>query len=98
MTREELRAAVLTALTRIAPEIDPGALDTTAPLRDQVDLDSVDFMNFLIAIDRDLGVAVPETDYAKIPSIDACVDYLAAHGAAPRPASAAPAGDATRAR
>lgn len=91
MTRDELRAAVVAALTRIAPEIDPGALDASAPLRDQVDLDSVDFMNFLVAIDRDLGVSVPETDYAKIPSIDACVDYLSAHGAARRSdAGAAP--------
>jgi acyl carrier protein len=95
MTRDELRAAVMAALTRIAPEIEPGALDTASPLRDQVDLDSVDFMNVLVAIDRDLGVSVPETDYGKIPSIDACVDYLAAHGAARRAGSGAPAGKET---
>lgn len=88
MTRDELRAAVIAALTRIAPEIDPAALDASAPLREQVDLDSVDFMNFLVAVHRDLGVSVPETDYARIPSIDACVEYLAAHGAARRAAPA----------
>ena len=48
------------------------------PIRDQVDLDSFDFLNFLVALHRELGVDIPEADYGKLTSIDAAIDYLAA--------------------
>jgi acyl carrier protein len=77
---ERARAAVLTALSEIAPEIDPAALDPGAPLRDQVDLDSFDFLNVIIRINELLGVAIPESDYERLASIDSTVDYLVARG------------------
>lgn len=82
LTREQLRATVLAALGGIAPEVDPAAIRPDAPLREQFDLDSMDFLNFLIAVQRDVGVDIPEADYAQVATLDACVAYLLSHQAA----------------
>lgn len=63
-------------LCRIAPEVEPATLKPAALLRDQVDLDSMDWLNFLIALHRRLGVDIPEADYAQLISIDALLAYL----------------------
>jgi acyl carrier protein len=76
MTTNEVRAAVLRALGNVAPEADLSGLDPAQPIRDQLDIDSMDFMNFLLEIDRDLHVDVPETDYARVATLDQCVAYL----------------------
>lgn len=47
------------------------------PIRDQVDLDSVDYLNFVIELHAQLGVGISEGDYRKLTSIDAAIDYLA---------------------
>jgi len=79
----ELRAAVLAALCRIAPEVEPAELRPDVPLRDQVDLDSMDWLNFLVALHGRLGVDIPEADYRKLVTLDDLLAYLAAR--APRP-------------
>jgi acyl carrier protein len=58
--------------------VRPETLDPTANLRDTLDLDSVDFMNFVVGLHAALGVDVPEADYGQLASLDACVAYLAA--------------------
>lgn len=78
MTRDEIRTAVLRALTSVAPEADLSTLAADVNLRDQLDIDSVDFLNVLVAIHDALGVDIPEVDYPKLSTLDACVDYLAA--------------------
>lgn len=88
MTDAEIRAVVFRVLGRIAPEADLAAVDGRAPLREQVDLDSVDFTNVLIGLADELGVDVPEADYAQVLTLDGCVGYLARHGAAPNPRTA----------
>ncbi len=77
MTRAEVRQSVLDALLTIAPEVRPAEIDPATPLREQLDIDSMDFMNFVIALDERLGVDVPETEYGRLSSLDACVEYLA---------------------
>jgi len=77
VTHDEIRAQVSHALTSVAPEIDPASLNPSAPLRDQVDLDSMDFLRFVVEVHTRLGVAVPEADYAKLTSLDAIADYVA---------------------
>jgi acyl carrier protein len=77
MTREEIRQALLRILGEIAPEADLPRLQSDVPLRDQLDIDSIDYMNFLIAIDERLRVEIPETDYARVASLDQCVNYVA---------------------
>ena len=74
--RTALRAEVLEAILSIAPEVDPAALDDTHPLRHQVDLDSMDWLNVMIALDERLGVKVPESDYARLDTLAQLVDYL----------------------
>jgi acyl carrier protein len=78
MTREEIQKAVGQALASVAPEIDPAALRPDQPLRDQVDLDSMDFLRFLVELHRQLGVEVPEADYPQLSTLGSIVEYLAA--------------------
>jgi acyl carrier protein len=85
MTRDDIRKVVLDALGEIAPETDPATLDARRPFRDQLDLDSVDYLNLLVAIDRTLHVSIPESDYARVSGLDAMIDYLAARVATAGP-------------
>jgi acyl carrier protein len=77
MDRNEIRKAVLAELLRIAPELEPGEVAPAKPLRDQVDLDSMDWLNFLVALHENLHVEIPESDYAHLGTLDQIVDYLA---------------------
>lgn len=76
MNREQIRQAVLEVLREIAPEADPASIDPHVSLRDQLDIDSMDFLNFLIALDKQLHVDIPERDYGQLTNLDACVNYL----------------------
>ena len=78
MDDPSLRAIVLAALCRIAPEVAPGEIQPGVPLRDQVDLDSMDWLNFLVGLHAKLGVEIPEADYAKLVTLDNLVAYLGA--------------------
>ncbi len=76
MQTAELRNTVHAILQSIAPEIDPTALDAAAPLREQIDLDSMDYLNFIIGMHERLNVDIPESDYQKLVSLDDIVNYL----------------------
>lgn len=76
MTSDELRAQALAALGGIAPEVDLVALRGDVALRDQLDLDSMDFLNFLVAVHQRTGVEIPEADYGKLATLDQLVAYL----------------------
>jgi acyl carrier protein len=76
MNAAELRSVIVEELCRIAPEVEPAVLKGNALLRDQVDLDSIDWLNFLIALHKRLGVDIPEADYSRLVSIDTLLDYL----------------------
>jgi acyl carrier protein len=77
MTRAEVKRLVLEALVSAVPEAQPSAIDPETPLREQLDIDSMDFINFVVALDEALGVSVPESEYGQLATLDACVDYLA---------------------
>jgi acyl carrier protein len=77
MTREDVRNAVVKALTSVAPEIAPSSLNPDEPFRQEFDLDSMDFLNFVIAVHTSLNVDVPEADYPKLATLNGAVDYLA---------------------
>ena len=77
MTDEDIKKIIFTELTTIAPEADPAALAHTANVRETLDIDSYDFLQFLIALSEKLGVEVPEKDYAKFTTLDGMVRYLA---------------------
>ena len=76
MTNGEIRNIVLAVLKGIAPEIEEGELLPDRPLRDQVDLDSMDWLNFLVARHERLAVDIPEADYRKLTTLDTLIDYL----------------------
>ncbi|WP_396201365.1 acyl carrier protein [Gemmatimonas sp.] len=83
VSRDELRITVLAALATVAPEVDGSTLRDDAPVRAQVDIDSVDYLNFLIALHDATGVDIPETDYAQIVTLAGLVDYLLARVTTP---------------
>jgi acyl carrier protein len=76
MNETELRAGVLAELRRIAPELEEGELAAAKPLRDQVDLDSMDWLNFIVALHERFQVEIPESDYARLGTLDETVAYL----------------------
>ena len=77
MDNDELRRLVLAELRHIAPELVEGELDPGRLLREQVDLDSMDWLNFLVALHERLKVDIPESDYARLGTLDQTVEYLA---------------------
>ena len=76
MTTDALRDAVLSTLAEIAPEADLSRVRSDVPLREQLDLDSMDMLNFAVGLHAALGVDIPEADYGKLATVDACVAYL----------------------
>jgi acyl carrier protein len=77
-TLSEVRQAVIDAVAAIAPEADFSRVDSERSLREQLDLDSFDFLNLLIALRERLGIEVPESDYGKVDSLDRLAGYLRA--------------------
>ena len=65
-------------LNNIAPEIDMSGIDPAADLREAMDIDSMDFLNFITALHRRLGVDIPEIDYPKLVTLDGAITYLKA--------------------
>ncbi|MBK9314397.1 MAG: acyl carrier protein [Acidobacteria bacterium] len=76
MDKHEIRQLVIRKLTGIAPEVDPVQIVPDVDLRAQIDLDSMDFLNFIIALSKDLKVDIPESQYSRMATLDACVDHL----------------------
>lgn len=78
MTESEIRQIVQQALSNVAPEVDVNAIDPAKDIRDQIDIDSVDFLNFVIGLHKELNVEIPDADVAKLTTLNGCVSYLAA--------------------
>jgi acyl carrier protein len=76
VTRDEIRATVLRVLGDIAPEADLSAMRPDVDIRDQLDVDSMDLLNFVIGVHEALHVDIPETDYPRLSTLDGCVAYL----------------------
>ena len=77
MTTNEIRDTVLRMLCEVAPEADPARIRGDVDLRDQLDIDSMDLLNFVISVDEELAVSIPESDYGRFSTLDEFVAYLA---------------------
>ena len=76
MTKTEIRETIIAGLSQIAPEADFEELSPTENIREELDIDSFDFLNFLIGLDDKLGVEIPESDYEKLISMTDLINYL----------------------
>jgi GNAT superfamily N-acetyltransferase len=91
---EDLRKAVEDVIRTVAPECDPRRLQADRPLRRQLDLDSIDWLNVVAGLCDRLSIDIPERDYARLETVEAIVAYLASgetRAAGARPATPAPA-------
>ena len=76
MTKEELRNAVLEIIADIAPDEDITSIDDKKPLRDQIDLDSMDFLDIVLELRKRYKVQVPEADYPELRTMGSTIEYL----------------------
>jgi len=73
---QQVKEVVVATLKSIAPEVEADELIADRPLRNQVDLDSMDWLNFLLGLHEKLKVEIPEADYARLITLDDVVAYL----------------------
>jgi acyl carrier protein len=78
MTEDHIKKVALELIGQIAPEADIENLDPAERLRNQFDFDSVDFMNFAVALQSHLKVEIPEGDYPQMATLNGCIAYLQA--------------------
>jgi len=76
MTREEIGQAIIDIIEDIVPDEDCSSLDADEELREQLDLDSMDFLDIVMELRKQYGVEVPEEDYPKLATLKSSIDYL----------------------
>lgn len=81
MSRDTVKSGLKNIFRHVSPDIEFDLVDPALPLRDQVDMDSMDFYNILVMIHRQLGVNVPESVLLDLNTVDELVDYIVAHSA-----------------
>lgn len=79
MNDTEARELIATVLGRIAPEVPLDEVEPDADLREEMDLDSMDFLNYVTGLHERTGLDIPETDYPELATVDAAVAYLTKH-------------------
>jgi len=79
MSDIDIRKVLQEELNNIAPEVDMTLVDSTADLREAIDIDSMDFLNFITAIHHRLSIDIPEIDYPKLVTLDGAVAYITVH-------------------
>ena len=76
MNEADIHALLQEELSNIAPEANLREIDSAADLREALDIDSMDFLNFVIAVHHRLGIDIPELDYPKLVTLAGAVRYL----------------------
>ena len=76
MEENTLRQHIVEALIDVAPDIDPNALDPDINFRDQFEVDSVDFLAFILDLEKRVDTRIPEVDYPKLSSMTGAIAYL----------------------
>ncbi|HRW48545.1 MAG: acyl carrier protein [Caldilineaceae bacterium] len=78
-TKAELQQIILAQLRGLAPEADLNDLRPHDDIRETLEIDAFDFLNFLIALNKETGVEVPEKDYGRVSTLESLATYLLAH-------------------
>ena len=78
LSEDEMRSRILRLLGEIAPEADTTSLRPDVSFRDQLDLDSMDFLNFVVALHKEFHIEIPESDYPKYMTLNGCLAQLSA--------------------
>jgi acyl carrier protein len=76
MTQDDVKQIVKDIIEEIAPDEDTSSLKDDVALRDQLELDSMDFLDIVMELRKQHGIEVPEEDYPKLNSLQSCADYL----------------------
>ena len=76
MTEAELKQVILETLAEAAPGSDVSRINPAISFRDQIEIDSIDFMNFVLLLEKRLNLKVPEIDYPKLSSLNGCLAYF----------------------
>ncbi|ROV58050.1 acyl carrier protein [Vibrio ponticus] len=79
MTDNQIADMIANAITHIAPEMEFDEIDRDEDLREECDLDSMDFLNLITALKKSTGVSIPETDYAQVRSYNQLQEYIQQH-------------------
>lgn len=79
MTREEALATLQAVIHDVAPEADLTSVGPDETIQEALDLDSIDFLNIVVALHEQTGIEIPERDYPELATLDAALDYLSDH-------------------
>jgi len=77
VSTERARHVLFEAISLVAPDVEPAGLVAQESLRDQADLDSMDFMELVALLSDALHADIPEADYPQLETVDSAVGYLA---------------------
>ena len=77
MTDQEIRQAVLRRMTEVAPEATPDQIKPAVNIRQQLDIDSIDLLKFLVSLHNEFAIEIPERDYGKLMTVNDIVAYIA---------------------
>ena len=83
MNEDQARELILKTLCDVAPKVDAASIDPDVPFQEQLDLDSMDFLNYVTDLEEAAGIRIPEPDYRRVSTLSGCVAYMLA--AAPVP-------------
>ncbi|MET0026470.1 MAG: acyl carrier protein [Candidatus Thiodiazotropha sp.] len=76
MNRDEINNTVIEVLQQVVPEMEPATLDARVSFRDQFEIDSIDYLNVILTLEKRLGIKIPEIDYPRLSSLEGCAGYL----------------------
>jgi acyl carrier protein len=79
MNEATAHTVVCEVLATIAPEVDLDTVDAGAPLQDEIDLDSMNFLDLMAGIHERTGIDIPERDYPEVTTLADCISYLCRH-------------------
>lgn len=77
MSKQRIRETVLRILGTIAPEVKSSGIDPDVSFHDQFEIDSIDFLQLMMTLEKDLNVPIADIDYPKLSTLNGCETYLA---------------------